>query len=208
MVKQLVVGLFCTVVGGIILFVIIEKLVRPALLTSIAPPQNYAAKPPDSTTTKPDEVAPGSAAKVGLPAPRSTSTPSVPVEWLKPLSGDEGQFIVRMSAARYISARKVGFQLYVQPISGGGSESLYLGDSGGEDNAGSFTVSLNGVDSNYIHCAGQGYPCKSFPGMPTYVSVEVERPNGINRLAFALRIAPGGGAWTTYDFTNIPVYPN
>ncbi len=138
--------------------------------------------------------------------PSTSAPPPASTQWFKPLSGDEGQYVVRISSGRYIAAGKVSFRLYVQPIGGSESESLYLGDSEGEDNEGSFNVWLNGVDSNYIHCAGKGYPCRLFPGMPTYINVEVDRPSGINTFAFALKIAPGGGAWITYDFAQIPVY--
>ena len=138
--------------------------------------------------------------------PNPTSVKPAPTQWFKPLSGDKGQYIVRISSGRYIAAGKVGFQLYVQPTSGAGSGRLYVGDSEGEDNMGSFNVWLNGVVGNYIHCAGTNYPCRMFPGMPTYINVEVDRPSGVNTLAFALKIAPGGGAWITYDFTQIPVH--
>ncbi len=165
---------------------------------------------PDAGRSRSENSGKPSANPVNIEAGRITTAPTpkpVPLEWFKPISGDEGQFIVRISAARYIAAGKVGFQLYVQPIGGAESESLYLGDSQGEDNEGSFNVWLSGVTGNYIHCKGTtSYPCKLFPGMPTYIEVEADRPSGVNTLAFALRIAPGDGAtWITYDFAQIPV---
>ena len=69
MVKQIVAGLFCTVVGGIILFVIIERQVRPALVPSSAPVENA-----DSRPARPAASAP--AKPTGIAA-ATTETPSV-----------------------------------------------------------------------------------------------------------------------------------
>ncbi len=58
MIKQIVVGLSCTVVGGvvggIILFVIIELHLRPALLTPAVPAENSGGRLPASVSVKPD----------------------------------------------------------------------------------------------------------------------------------------------------------
>jgi hypothetical protein len=141
---------------------------------------------------------------VGQPAPPAPPPPA-PLQWLKPLSGDEGKYIVRISSARYITAGRVGFQLSIQPPDGSASEGLYIDESDGGDNMGSFSAFPNAIAENYIHCAGQNYPCKMFSGTPTYLDVEVNRPTGVNKLAFSLKIAPGGMAWIKYEFADIPV---
>ena len=45
MAKRIIVELFCTVVGGIILFVIIERVVRPYIHVSDTPPENLSKQP-------------------------------------------------------------------------------------------------------------------------------------------------------------------
>jgi hypothetical protein len=52
MLKQIVAGLFCTVIGGIILFVIIERDVRPALITPAASVENTGSRPAASAPVK------------------------------------------------------------------------------------------------------------------------------------------------------------
>lgn len=56
MVKQIIAGLFCTVVGGIILFVIIERHVRPALVRSAATTEDAGTRPAVSAPVKPTGI--------------------------------------------------------------------------------------------------------------------------------------------------------
>jgi hypothetical protein len=142
---------------------------------------------------------------VGQPAPPAPPPPPEPLQWYKPLSGDEGGYTVRISSGRYITAGKVGFRISIQPPDGSTSEGLYIDESDGGDNMGSFSAYPNAIAENYIHCTGPSYPCKMFSGTPTYLDIEVDRPAGVNKFAFTLKVAPGGMAWIKYDFADVPV---
>ncbi len=131
--------------------------------------------------------------------------PPARVQWFKPITGNEGGYTILTSSGRYIAVGKVGFRLSIQPPADGSTEGLYLNESDGGDNMGSFSAYPNAIAENFIHCTGDAYPCKMFPGTPTYLNVEVDRPSGVTKFAFGLKIAPGGGAWIEYDFANIPV---
>jgi len=128
-------------------------------------------------------------------------------EWLKPTSGDEGSFIVRVAPCRYTFGRVVGCKIYVQPPQGFESQQLYLNDLSGLDDQGTFNAWVNGVNSNYIRFRGGSYPGKLEAGMRTPIELSVERPDGVTQLGFDLLISTGG-AWIRYSFTMIPVKIN
>jgi hypothetical protein len=169
--------------------------------------QNTPAVQPAAQAPPKDSVdSAGSSA--GKPTPSTPQAPT-PIQWFEPITGNEGGYIVRISSGRYLTAGKVGFRLSIQPPADGSqSQSLYLNESDGGDNEGSFSAYPNAVAENYIHCTGASYPCKMFPGTPIYLNVEVDRPSGVNTLAFGLKVAPGGGVWIEYDFTGVPVTAN